>query len=78
MCISIIYFLIEDISENVDVYIYIYMFIYLLNKDLRQRRPSYGFKSSFWPLAGMMVVVIVVRSRTYNYNYCDYDCYDFP
>ena len=30
----------------------------LLNMDLRQRRPSYAYKSSFWPLAGIMVMII--------------------
>ena len=41
-----------------------------LNTNLRQRRPSYGYKSSFWPLAGItMVVIIMVRDRNCNYNY---------
>ena len=43
----------------------------LLNMDLGQRRPSYDHKSSFWPLAGMiMMVMTVVRARNYNNNYC--------
>ena len=37
----------------------------LLNIDLRQRRPSYNYKSSFWPPAGiiMMMIIIVVRAK---------------
>ena len=32
--------------------------------DLRQRRPSYECKSSFWPPAGnMIIMIIVVRAR---------------
>ena len=34
--------------------------------DMRRSRPSYEYKSSLWPLPGMMVV-IVVRARNYNY-----------
>ena len=37
--------------------------------DLRQRRPSYDCKSSFWPLAGIMVVILMVRAKIYSYNY---------
>ena len=60
------------------VHIYIYICIisdnlyiaYLLNMDLRQRRPSYDYELSFWPPAGIiMVMAIVVRVRDYNYNY---------
>ena len=38
--------------------------------ELRQRRPSYEYKSSFWPPAGIMIImmVIVVRARNYDYN----------
>jgi hypothetical protein len=37
--------------------------------DLRQRRPSYDYKSSFWPLAGIMVMMIImVCARNYNFN----------
>ena len=46
--------------------------------ELRQRRQSYDYRSSFWPLAGMMVmmVIIMVRARNYNYNYnYNYDYY---
>ena len=39
--------------------------------DLRQRRPSYDYNSSFWPPAGMMAVAMVVlRVKNYNYNHC--------
>ena len=38
--------------------------------DLRQSRPSYEYKSSFWPPAGIMMMVVVVRASNYNYNYC--------
>ena len=40
--------------------------------DLWQRRPSDDYKSSFWPLAGMMIVmmIIVARDKNYNYNHC--------
>ena len=38
--------------------------------DLRQGRPSWDYKSSFWPLAGIMVItIIMVRARNYNYDY---------
>ena len=41
-----------------------------LNTDMRRRRPYYDYKSSFWPLAGIMVImVIMVRARNYDYNY---------
>ena len=41
----------------------------LLNMDLRQRRPPYGYKSSFWPPAEIiMTIIIVVRARNYNNN----------
>ena len=46
---------------------------YSLNMDLRQRRKSYDYKLSFGPLAGIMVVMemmIIVRARKHNYNYC--------
>ena len=49
------------------IYIYIYIFIYLLDMDLRQRRPSYDYIFSFWPLAGMiMMMIIMVRARNHN------------
>ena len=36
---------------------------------MRRNRPYYEYKSSFWPLAGIMVImIIVVRVRSYNYN----------
>ena len=39
--------------------------------NLTQNRPSYDYKSSFRPLAGMLVmIIIVVRARNSNYNYC--------
>jgi hypothetical protein len=40
--------------------------------DLRQRRQSFDYKSSFWPLAGMIIImmVIVVRARNNNYIFC--------
>ena len=49
------------------------LFSDLLNMRLRQRRPSYDHKSSLWPPAGiiMMMIIIVVHAKTYNYNY---DC----
>ena len=42
----------------------------LLNMDLRQRRASYDYKPRFGPLAGIMIIMIVVRARNYNYNCC--------
>ena len=43
----------------------------LLNMDMWRNRPSYEYKSSFWPLLGIMIIivmVIVARARNYNYN----------
>ena len=37
--------------------------------ELRQRRPSYDYKSYFWPLAGIMVVILMARAKIYSYNY---------
>ena len=38
---------------------------------LRQRRPSYDYNSSFWQLAGLiMMIIIMMRARNYNYDYC--------
>ena len=33
--------------------------------DVRQRRPSYDYKSSFWPPTGIMIM-----NQNYNYNIC--------
>ena len=45
----------------------------LLNVDMRRRRPSYEYKSFFWPLPEIMVMImmIVVRARNDTYNCCD-------
>ena len=40
--------------------------------DMRRSCPSYEFKSSFWPLPGMMIIivmVIVVLARSYSHNF---------
>ena len=37
--------------------------------DMGRNRPSYEYESSFWPLPEIMV--IVVRTRNYNYIVCD-------
>ena len=36
--------------------------------DMRRSRPFYKYKSYFWQLPGMIMMVIMVRAR--NYNYC--------
>ena len=43
----------------------------LLNMDLRQRRASYDYKSSILPLAGMIVMMIVMRARNSNDIFCN-------
>ena len=37
--------------------------------DLWQRRPSCDYKLSFWPLAGMMMVMMIIVVPAKNYNY---------
>ena len=44
--------------------------MFLLNMDLRQSRPSYEYKSSFWPPAGIIMVMVMNVARNYDYNYC--------
>ena len=38
--------------------------------DMRRRHPSNEYKSSFWPLPKIMImmVIIIVRARNYNLN----------
>ena len=51
-----------------DVYLFIYVFI----EYGREAKPSIlGLEILFWPLAGIVVmaIIIVVRARNYNYNY---------
>ena len=39
--------------------------------DMRRNCQYYEYKSSFWPLPGIiMVMVIVVCASNYNYNFC--------
>ena len=45
----------------------------LLCMDLRQRRPSYDYKSFLGPLAGIIIMMIVVAARNYNSNFCGAD-----
>ena len=42
---------------------------YSLNMYMRRSRPYYEYKSSCWPPAEIIMVVIVVRDRNYNYDY---------
>ena len=44
--------------------------------DLRQNRPSYNYKSSFWPLAGMMAMMIIVASISEVFIAARRDYYD--
>ena len=59
------------IDAGIYIYIYINKYICLWNMGMRRNRPSYEYKSSFWPLPGMMVIImIMVRARNYKYNLC--------
>ena len=44
--------------------------------DLRQSRPSYDYKSSFWPLTGMMAMMIIVASISEGFIAARRDYYD--
>ena len=50
------------------IFTYIYLiYLFVLTMDLRRIRPSYEYKSSFWPLAAMVVMTVIV-ARTCNYK----------
>ena len=57
----------QAVGPEVEIYVDI-----KLNMGSRRSRPSYDYKSSFWPPAGMIMVMIIVRARNFNYN-CDRD-----
>ena len=40
--------------------------------DMRRRRPLEEYKSSFWPLPGMMIIMMIIVVRASNYDYDDY------
>ena len=70
-CTCILYIFIVYIARNLICYR-----LYsrnLLNMDMRQRRPSYDYKSSFWPLAGIIIMVMVIVGRNPEvYDICQY------
>ena len=60
----------HSLSFSLHIYICIHIYIYLLNMGTRRSRPYYKNKSSFWPPAEIiMIMVIVVRARNYSCNY---------
>ena len=64
-----------SLSLSLSLYIYIYIKLYTWIWIC----PSYESQSSFWPLRGIMIL-IVIGARTYNaeYNSGIYNCYHPP